>query len=145
MEPVPYVEKAKGDKYTLNLYHGNDCEFTLYEDDGLTYDYLNGEYATTEMKISNSAENSFEFTVKMRNGSFVGREKRPEEAYKLSDPVINGMGEVSSFTVVLHTAEAKGVTLNGENVEFTVKDGKTFFEISKEQHKASDLTYTVTF
>ena len=145
MEPVPYVEKAKGDKYTLNLYHGNDCEFTLYEDDGSTYDYLNGEYATTEMTISNSAENSFEFTVKMRNGSYNGREKRPEETYKLSDPVINGMGEVSSFTVVLHTAEAKGVTLNGENVEFTVKDGKTFFEISKEQHKASDLTYTVTF
>ena len=142
MEPCEYVEKFRGDKYTLNLYHGEDCEFELYEDDGLTYDYLVGAYATTEIKLNESGS-ALKLTVNMREGGYDGRAKREGDAYKLSDPVINGMGDVPEFKVVLHTAEAKKVTLDGKEIEFTAKDGKTTFTIPSELHEKSDLEYFI--
>lgn len=144
-EAAPCIEKTCDTHYTLNIYHGDDCTFTLYNDDGLTYDYLDGAYTTTDMIIANSAKNSFDFTVKKREGSYNGREKRPPETYKLSDPEIKGMTPEPSFTVVIHTAEATNVTKNGAKVEFKVKDGKTYFEISKSEHASGDNTYTITF
>ena len=143
MEPCDYVEKFKGDKYTLNLYHGDDCEFELYEDDGLTYDYLDGAYATTNISLTSANNGTLELTVNKREGSFDGREKRSEDKYKLSDPVISGIGDVPSFTVVLHTAEAKRITLSGKDVGFKTENGMTTFEIPSELHAAEDLIYSI--
>lgn len=143
MDPQPYVEKFNGEKYTVNIYHGADCSFDLYEDDGLTYDYLDGQWANTNMYISDSSDKCFNFTLKMREGSYAGREKRSEGKYKLSDPVINGIGEVPCFDVVIHTAEAKSVKLGGEAVEFKTENGKTYFSISKEAHEKADLEFTI--
>lgn len=144
MEPQPYIEKFKGDKYTVNIYHGGDCEFDLYEDDGLSYDYLDGAFADTNMTLTDSAASSFTFTLKAREGSFSGKEKRPDDRYKPSDPVINGIGDIPSFDVVIHTAKAKEITLDGKPVDFEVIDGKTYFKISKDDHASGDLVYKVT-
>jgi len=49
-------------------------EFTLYEDDGETLDYLAGEYATTRL-ISQERENGWTFSILPREGSYdPGRE-----------------------------------------------------------------------
>lgn len=143
MESQPYIENFKGDKYTANIYHGTDCEFDLYEDDGLTYDYLEGQFANTRLSVTDSSDAGFTFTIKAREGSYAGREKRSEDKYKLSDPVINGIGDVPSFDVVLHTAEAREITLDGKAVDFEVRDGKTYFSVSKDEHASGDLVYTV--
>jgi len=142
MEPCDYVEKFKGDKYTLNLYHGGDCEFELYEDDGLTYDYLEGACAVTEITM-NEKNDTITLTVGKRLGSYNGREKRDAESYKLSDPVICGMPETPEFDVVLHTAEAKSVKLDGTDIEFNTSCGKTTFSIPAELHENNDLVYTI--
>ena len=144
MEPCDYVEKFKGNKYTLNIYHGNDATFSLYEDDGLTYDYQNGAYATTDISIRNRSK-GFDLTVNKRAGSFDGRNKRDDASYKLSDPVINGIGKTPEFDVVIHTGKAKTVTLDDKPVEFSTDNDKTFFKISSSLHENSDLVYTVTF
>ncbi len=141
MEPCDYVEKFKGDKYTVNLYHGEDCDFELYEDDGLTYDYLEGAYATTNMSLRHDGDRLI-FSLDKREGSYDGRKQREGDSYKLSDPVINGMGVIPSFTVVLQTAEAKRVTLSGKEVPFRTENGKTYFEISSDEHKG-ELEYTI--
>jgi alpha-glucosidase (family GH31 glycosyl hydrolase) len=143
MDPVPYLEKADPDKYYVNVYHGADAEFTLVEDDGYTYDYKEGGCAKTRIAIENSADNAFDVVISQRDGSFTGRAKREGDAYKESDPVIKGMGDVTSFEVIIHTGEAKKVTLNGKAVEFTVADGKTTFAVPAELHKTGKLTYSV--
>ena len=142
MEPKNYIEEDNGEKYTITVCPGADCEFTLWEDDGLTYDYLDGQFATTDMYITNTTEAGFNFTIKMREGSYAGRAKREGDAYKLSDPVIKGMGEVSAFDVVIKS-EATAVTLNGAAIDFSVENGETKFTVSKDAHKAADLTFRV--
>ena len=145
MDPCDYVEKFNGDKYYINLYHGGDCEFDLYEDDGLTYDYLDGAYATTAMELSSVSDNILSFKLGRREGSYDGRAKREGDAYKLSDPVINGMGETPSFRVILHTAAAKSVTLDGKTIDFTTENGKTAFDIPSELHEKNDLEYLIEY
>ena len=143
MAPCPYVEKFKGDKYTLDLYHGEDAQFTLYEDDGLTYDYLDGAYATTDMSLTSCTDGEMTFKVEKRAGTYEGRAKREGDAYRLSDPVITGISGTPSFDVVLHTAEAKDVMLDGQAVEFKTENGKTYFTIPSELHDTKDLVYKI--
>lgn len=144
MEPCDYIEKFKGDKYTLNVYHGEDAEFVLYEDDGLTYDYLDGAFATTEISALTKAD-GLSLRVNKRRGSYEGRSKRNESSYRLSDPVIKGIGDTPSFDVVIHTGEAKAVTLGGKPVDFMTSDGKTCFTIPAELHNSFDLEFNIIF
>ena len=142
MEPTPYVEAFKGDKYTVDLYHGENCEFELYEDDGLTYDYLNGDYAVTRMSLTSDGD-ALTFTLCKREGGYEGREPRTGDSYRPSDPVISGMGKTPEFKIVLNTAEARSVTLDGKEIDFTADGGKTVFTVPAEVHEASDLVYKI--
>ncbi|HCE45175.1 MAG TPA: glycoside hydrolase [Lentisphaeria bacterium] len=51
----------------IRIYKGSDSSFTLYEDDGETYGYAKGRYATVELKWNDAARS---FTVGKRNGGF---------------------------------------------------------------------------
>ncbi|MCF0165402.1 MAG: DUF5110 domain-containing protein [Bacteroidales bacterium] len=42
-------------RLTLNVYAGADCNFTLYEDDGVTYGYEKGEYCTIPFEWDDAA------------------------------------------------------------------------------------------
>lgn len=42
---LQYVSEKRGDPLTLYIYSGADAEFTLYQDDGLTFAYETGAYA----------------------------------------------------------------------------------------------------
>ena len=43
---IQYADEKPTDPIELRIYRGADGDFTLYEDDGVTYDYEKGAYAT---------------------------------------------------------------------------------------------------
>lgn len=49
-EEMQYIGERPLDHLILNIYAGNNGEFTLYEDDGLSLDYLKGKFATTKIR-----------------------------------------------------------------------------------------------
>ena len=52
MQPVmQYVDERPLEELTLRIFPGNG-EFTLYEDDGHTFEYQNGAWATTAYRVS---------------------------------------------------------------------------------------------
>ena len=52
---------------TIYVYGGADGDFTLYEDNGVTYAYENGEYTNIPMTYS---EQNKAFTLGQRTGSY---------------------------------------------------------------------------
>jgi len=142
MAPTRYIEEKIPDNYFVNVYPGADGEFTLYEDDGYTYDYKNGGQATTKFTLCDEGD-TCTLTIAQREGSYDGRVKA--EDAPLSTPEIKGMGDVTSFTVKVF-GEVKAVELEGKAVDFKVceKCGYTVFNVSKEDHAARALTYKIT-
>ena len=70
---------------TVTVYSGKDASFTLYEDDGLSYDYENGAFARIPMSWD---EASRTITIAAREGSFEGM---PEQR-DLKLAVVDGSG-----------------------------------------------------
>ncbi|MDD6095166.1 MAG: hypothetical protein PUC29_05435, partial [Clostridia bacterium] len=103
-------------------------------------DYMEGKMATTKIEVKSKGEKSFDLTVYKREGSFDGRQKTAESLP--SDPDIPAMGDVTSFDVAVF-GEAKSVTLGGKAVDFKVCDGKTTFNVCRDAHRESDLTFAV--
>ena len=70
----PSVEYAmeKSDPIELRVYRGDDGAFTLYEDEGDNYNYLQGAYATIPIHWSESKRT---LTIGERHGSFAGMPK----------------------------------------------------------------------
>lgn len=137
-----FIEETAPDKYHINVYPGSDAQFTLYEDDGYTYDYLEGKMGTTKIALENSRDGAFELALYRREGSFEGREKT--EASLMSDPDILPMGDVTAFDVKVF-GEAVSVTLEGAPVEFSVSDGFTYFEADRDAHREKDLRFEIEF
>jgi alpha-D-xyloside xylohydrolase len=66
---LQYTTEKPADPVTLYVYEGADGAFTLYEDDGLTYDYERGKW--TKIPIAwNQAKRTL--TIGTREGSFDG-------------------------------------------------------------------------
>ncbi len=66
---LQYTSEKAADPLTLNIYTGKDASFTLYEDEGVNYNYEQGKF--TEIPFSfNQATNTL--TIGDRTGSFAG-------------------------------------------------------------------------
>jgi hypothetical protein len=76
------VETGSNDTIHVHVYPAPDVEakFTLYEDDGVSNDYLNGKIASTTM-IAVEDTNGLEVTIKPTEGEFQGMQ--PERQYYL--------------------------------------------------------------
>ena len=81
-----YVAEKVDGSVVMNIYPGADATFTLYEDEGINYDYEKGAYSTICMDWD---EESRSFTIGKRNGSFAGMEKTRTFS-------VNLMGETKS-------------------------------------------------
>jgi alpha-D-xyloside xylohydrolase len=69
-----YSNQKPADPVELRVYPGADADFTLYEDEGDTYNYEKGQYATIPIHWSDSTQ---KLTLGDRKGSFPGMlEKR---------------------------------------------------------------------
>ncbi len=64
---VEYIGEQPEAPYEIRIYPGADASFTIYEDDGETYDYEKGEYATVELTWDDSART---LTIGDRKGDF---------------------------------------------------------------------------
>ncbi|MCL5742504.1 MAG: DUF5110 domain-containing protein [Acidobacteria bacterium] len=79
----------------LDVYPSGDSRYTIYEDDGATYAYQKGAFATTEVRAVEAAS-SVTLTIGARKGSYQGMPSR------------------RSYLVSLHSAlTPTGVTLGG--------------------------------
>ena len=66
---LQYTSEKAADPLTLFIYTGKDASFTLYEDEGVNYNYEKGKF--TEIPITyNQATNTL--TIGDRSGSFAG-------------------------------------------------------------------------
>lgn len=144
MKDQDYIDQKLPDEYILRVYPGACGENELYEDDGYTYDYECGGYAVTKFAITDSTDKGYTLTVGAREGSYSGREKRPAETYKESDPVIKGMPEVVPMRVVL-AGQVSAVTLNGVAVEYTETDNGVEFVIPADVHGAGTAVVKVEY
>jgi len=66
---IQWTDEFPADNINLFVYSGKDAEFTLYEDDGLSYGYERGEYATIDIKWDDATGT---LTFGERKGSFPG-------------------------------------------------------------------------
>jgi alpha-D-xyloside xylohydrolase len=69
---IMYTDEKPADPITLWVYAGADGEFTLYEDDGLTYGYEKGASTRIPLRWNDAAQT---LTIGKREGAFAGMQK----------------------------------------------------------------------
>lgn len=72
---IQYAAQAPNAPIELRVYRGADGSFTLYEDEGDTYDYEKGMYAIIPIEWN---ESSHTLTIGTREGTFPGMDKSRE-------------------------------------------------------------------
>lgn len=66
---MQYSDQKQAKEITLYVYAGKDGQFTLYEDEGVNYDYEKGVYATIPFTYNNAMKT---LTIGDRRGEFPG-------------------------------------------------------------------------
>ncbi|MCJ7448417.1 MAG: DUF5110 domain-containing protein [Bacteroidales bacterium] len=66
---IQYTDEKPANPLTLYIYTGRDCAFTLYEDEGINYNYEEGACSTIRFSYNNETGN---MTIGERNGEFKG-------------------------------------------------------------------------
>lgn len=145
-EPKDYIAQVTDKDYIINIYPGKDAEFDMIEDDGITYKYLQGEYATTHMEICQDAEDSFTFTLAQRTGGYTVDAVEPYRIDSMSEnhpSNVSPLPEVTGFAVNVFTQVPLQVSLDGKAVDTSFENGVLSFHITKQQHEAQTLVYTL--
>lgn len=70
-EPLNYIGEKEITKLTLDIYANASSNFTLYNDDGKSLKYQNGEYSTTHI-VSEVSDKEFKVTINAPKGNFKG-------------------------------------------------------------------------
>jgi alpha-D-xyloside xylohydrolase len=70
---IAYTDEKPADPIVLWVYAGADGEFTLYEDDGVTYGYEKGAFARIPIRWNEAARTLF---IAKREGSYPGMQKQ---------------------------------------------------------------------
>lgn len=103
---IEHSSEKQADEITLYVYGGKDGKFTLYEDDGETYNYEKGEYARIPFKFDNHTQT---LTIEKRAGSYPGM---------LNERIFNVV-YVTPQHAMGYNPDAKGITVkyNGDKTE----------------------------
>ncbi|MBP5335589.1 MAG: DUF5110 domain-containing protein, partial [Bacteroidales bacterium] len=80
---IEYTAQDQDGSLDIYIYGGKDGSFSLYEDDGLTYAYEKGAYATVPMTWDDASRT---FTLGARQGSFEGMFKERTVRVTLTTP-----------------------------------------------------------
>ena len=67
-----FVAEKSDEPVVINIYPGDDASFTLYEDEGINYNYEKGAYSNIEMDWDDESRT---LTIDKREGSFSGMQK----------------------------------------------------------------------
>jgi alpha-D-xyloside xylohydrolase len=104
---MQYTTEKPTDPLSLYVYSGKDCNFTIYEDEGINYNYERGYYSTIRLSYNESKRN---LTIGERKGSFDGMLKsRTFNVIYINKENPSGFDKVA--TVV------KSVVFNGSQIE----------------------------
>lgn len=68
-EVMQYVDEKPADNLEIRVYPGADADFTLYEDEGDSYDYEKGAFSTIAFHWNDKART---LTIDKRNGQYKG-------------------------------------------------------------------------
>jgi alpha-D-xyloside xylohydrolase len=108
---LQYVAEKPADPITIYVYAGADGAFTLYEDQGLTYDYQQGAFSEIPIEWNDATRT---LSIGARQGSFTGMlSSRTFEVIVVSSS--NAVGFSFSPTAdktVAYTGSAQEVTLD---------------------------------
>jgi alpha-D-xyloside xylohydrolase len=107
---VQYAMEKPADPIELRIYPGADGDFTLYEDQGDSYNYENGVYSTISFHWSNSTHT---LSIGKRTGDFPGMLKTRTFQVTLVEPN-RGTGStlnISPGKVVHYDGTAQSVLL----------------------------------
>lgn len=99
---IQYTDQKPADNMVLYVYKGRDGSFTLYEDEGINYNYEKGHYATISFNYDQKNET---LTIGERKGDFKGMLKDRKFKIIAVDP--------SSPKAFLSNASGKEIQYNG--------------------------------
>ena len=68
-QPMQTTANYDADSLIINIYPGDDAEFTLYEDEGTNNNYEQGQFSTIKFAWNDKSRT---LTIGKRNGSFSG-------------------------------------------------------------------------
>ncbi|MET1248119.1 DUF5110 domain-containing protein [Sporolactobacillus sp. STCC-11] len=110
-----YVGEKAIDQLTFDLYaqeNGEKFSYMHYQDDGKSFDYLNGSY------------NLYELTAHLSDSG--------KELYVSINRLHGGYDEgYDSYKLILNNINAVSVTQNNVPIPFEVKDNKTVFTVEE--------------
>lgn len=106
---IQHTGEKAADPITLYVFAGKDATFTLYEDEGVNYNYENGSFSTIEFSYDDAAKS---FRIAERKGSFPGMlNERKFEIIWVND-VTGGIALKSTpSAIVSYSGKAVNVTL----------------------------------
>ena len=141
MKPQLYINECEHD-YVIKVFPGGDARFELYEDDGFSLGYENGEGATTLFEMNNNVD-GFDFTVNMREGSFDGRPDNGHDILNNSIPKIEGMKPLRDIEVEICDSRVASVTLDGVEAELFRHSDTVSFSVPAALHSDKKLVYKI--
>lgn len=144
MKPQKYILEKQHD-YIINVYPGADGEFTLYEDDGFTFDYEKGIYAETLIKMTDSSDGGFTLTVCKRSGDFPGRPDNGHDGAMNSIPEIKRMQPVNDMTVKINGKKPTAVLLDENEIDFEYDGRFAVFTLPADVHEAQEAVYKIKY
>lgn len=107
---VEYATAAAKAPLELRIYRGADANFTLYEDEGDTYDYEKSEYATIPLHWDDATST---LTIGTRQGKYPGMATEREfRVVAVGSASGTGMNETSAAREVNYTGTDLNVTLH---------------------------------
>ena len=96
---MDYVGQKPLDTLDLDVFPGGETSFVLYEDDGISYDYLRGAVAATHVTCR-EAKGTVTLSIAPRAGTY------------------EGMPATRTWNVHIHGASPKRVTINGHDAQW---------------------------
>lgn len=108
---MQYIGEKPADPITLYVYAGADGQFTLYEDQGTTFDYEKGAFSEIPMRWDDGAHT---LTIGQRSGEFAGMLR--ERTFKV---VLVSSAHPSGFPFT--SAGAKNVEYTGATVRVALQ------------------------
>lgn len=131
--PKDYLTEEEPDQYLVNVFPGRACTFRLIEDDGISYDYINGGYGCTTISVTDSTQEGFTLTVGEREVSCSKAIQLPE---------------ITCLTIKIHgTHQPAVVTVCGEKTAciYDREQRTACFTVTMEQRMAGAVTCYIQY
>lgn len=111
-KPMQYIGELATDTLIVRVYPEKKSSYTLWEDDGMTYDYEEGKFAKTRFESADS-EKETEFTIVAAGGTYNGMYQSRTYELEITIPE-------KPARVLVNEMEISGWKYDSDKVMFTV-------------------------